>query len=316
MNTDLSLSLPLILLGGGATLAVLLGYLGLTMVLDARRKKWNRRLNGHDLSESGTLVPNLSPDKPTMRDRFDLAFDSMIQRTGLELSSAEALGLISFLAVVLAASLVLWRGQLWLGLVGIGLGVFLPLAVFWLMQARYRQQLQAQLPDAFYMLARALRAGLSLEQAMEVVGEQGTKPLGQEFKRCTAYLKLGLTVPAALQLMADRVRLLDFNAFVSAVSFQRTTGGNLAVILDRLAASTRDRNQFRGYLFAATAQARASAIFLACAGPALLLGYAIWQPAHVQTFFSTTTGWMVLAGALTLELLASIWLYNILRIDY
>ncbi len=116
--------------------------------------------------------------------------------------------------------------------------------------------------------------------------------------------------------MADRLRLLDFNAFVSAVAFQRTTGGNLALLLDRLAASTRDHNQFRGHLFAATAQARASAVFLACAGPVLLLGYAIFQPTHVQAFFQSSTGWMILAGALGVEFIAAIVVFSILRIEY
>ena len=40
-----------------------------------------------------------------------------------------------------------------------------------LTQARWRRRIQSLLPDTFFLVARSLRAGLSLEQALETVAE-------------------------------------------------------------------------------------------------------------------------------------------------
>jgi tight adherence protein B len=171
------------------------------------------------------------------------------------------------------------------------------------------------MPDTIYMLARSLRAGMSLEQAIELIGRQGMKPLANEFQRAHAQIELGLTVPAALQLSADRLGLLDFSSFVSLVTLHHNTGGNLAVLLDRLAANIRDHNQFRNHFLAATALGRTTAIFLAGAAPALLLAYAIFQPDFAMAFFQSTGGWITLGVILTLEIIGGLWLFQLLRYD-
>src|SRR5262249_8872282 len=155
--------------------------------------------------------------------------------------------------------LFLWRQDLALVAAGLVAGHVMPFIAYLVLRARQRQKLQQQLPDALFLLARSLRAGLSLEQAMTTVGQHGTKPLGGEFRRSPDQVRLGLPVTTALQSMADRLRLLDFNVFVTAVTLHRTMGGNLTVLLDRVATAIRDRNLFRGYFRAATALGRVTA---------------------------------------------------------
>jgi tight adherence protein B len=185
-----------------------------------------------------------------------------------------------------------------------------------MLQARQRRLLQNQLPDTFYLLARSLRAGLSLEQAIKLAGEEGPRPLAEEFRRASAQIQLGLSVPAALQLAAKRLQLFDFNALVATVSMYQSTGGNLALLLDRLAAATRDRNQFRNHFLAATALGRVTAIALALGAPLLALAYALWQPTFALPFFQSSAGLITLVIALGLELLGAFWLYRLLRFDY
>jgi tight adherence protein B len=265
------------------------------------------------------LLPQAPPPPPEARawnDRLDQGFERMVEYSGTGLDAQQVLGIISLAGVVLGGAFFLWRSQLWLGLLGFLIGAGVPLTIFWLLRVRRRRQLQELLPDAFYLLARSLRAGMSLEQALFLAADQGVKPLADEFRRCVSQVKLGLALPVALQLTADRIQLLDFNAFVSAVAFHRVSGGNLALILDRLAAGTRDRNQFRGHLASATAQGRITAVFLGLFGPVVLLVYALAQPTHVQAFFHSPTGWLAVALALVLEVIGTIWLYRLLRIEY
>ena len=159
-------------------------------------------------------------------------------------------------------------------------------------------------------------AGLSLEQAIALTGDQGAQPLADEFRRCAAQLRLGLAIPSALQLVAKRIQMLDFNVFVTTVTLHYTMGGNLALLLDRLAASTRDRNHFRGYFRTATAMARVTAIFIGIVSPVLLLIYAIFQPDHIKAFYESPNGWVAMGVAAVLQVIGIVWLYRLLRVEY
>ena len=205
-----------------------------------------------DPSASGTITIPPPPKDPF--DRFDNYFERFLRNTALGLSTAQSTAFMLFLAVILATATYLWREVAWLSCVAFVIGLMIPLAFFWFLQNRYRNQIQQSLPDTYYQLARSLCSGMTLEQAIEQVATRGQKPVSEEFQRATQQIKLGLSVPKALELMAPRIGLVDFDALVSTVSIYTQTGGNLALLLDRLAASTRDRNQFRGYFRSATAQ--------------------------------------------------------------
>lgn len=302
----------------GFVFALSLGlFLWLSRRLEKRRAALARRLGGPGrAAEADTAFDAVSKPPQGWSGRLDNAFDTMIQRTGLEVEPSQALALISLAAVALAATLFLWRGELWLSVLGLIVGGGGTLSVFLVLQRRYRRRLSEQLPDAYYLLSRSLRAGLSLEQAISLTGEQGAKPLAGEFHHCASQLQLGLAVPDALALVAKRIQLLDFDIFVSTVSLHYTMGGNLALLLDRLAASTRDRHHFRNYFRTATALSRVTAVAIGLMSPLLLLIYAIYPPDHVRAFFESSTGWTAMAVAGALQIIGIVWLYQILRVDY
>jgi len=308
---------PLILVGLTAGLALGV-FLAVRTFAERRRASWRRRVLGDEDTEPLALldldvVPNVTV--PLSR-RMDLAFEQIIRESGLDWSAEQALGLMTLVGVVLAGFLLLWRGDLWIVSLGLAAGMALPLVGFAILRRRWRLRLQNQLPDAFFLLARSLRAGETLEQGMETVATHGMRPLAGEFHRGLERIKLGLTVPAALQGMARRLQLTDFNVFVTAVTLHRTVGGNLMLLLDRVAASTRDRNQFRGYVRAATALGRITGLFVAAAAPALFVGYSVWQPDFVARFTQSANGVRALVAAAVLEVIGAVWLYLLLRFDY
>jgi tight adherence protein B len=285
--------------------------------LDRRHEQMQRRLKGATPSSDADITLSaVAPPEQGWAERLDGGFDAMIARTGLDVEPAQALGLIALTAVGLAGILFLWRGEVWLSVLGLILGGGGVLMIFLVMQNRHRRTLSDQLPDALYLLARSLRAGLSLEQAIGLTSEQGAQPLAGEFGRCAAQLRLGLAIPIALEAVAKRIQLLDFNVFVTTVSLHHTMGGNLALLLDRLAAGTRDRNLFRGHFQTATALSRVTAIFIGIMSPLLLLLYAIFKPEHVRSFFESPNGWIALAVAAALQIIGIAWLYRLLRVDY
>lgn len=301
------LELTLVGLAAGAVLAVLLAVRS-----RIERVRQSKLVPAGE--EDGELA--LPPPPTSWEGRTDRAFDLMVERADLGVSTAQALGWICLGGIAVGGVLGLWQDSLWAGALGFVLGAAAGLAVFAVTQRRWRARLQDQLPDIYLLMARSLRAGLSLDQAIALVGEKGSEPAAAEFRRCAQHLELGLALPAALEQMADRIQLADFNIFVSQLIVHRRVGGNLAQMLDRVAAATRDRNQFRGYYLAATALGRASGICISIAAPLFMLGYWLFHPEYVLRLTETPQGWTALGVALALEVIGVTWLLYLFRVDY
>ena len=76
---------------------------------------------------------------------------------------------------------------------------------------------------------------------MGMVADEMPEPIGPEFKKTFDQQNYGLPLRDALNLMPERVPLMDVHFFVTAVLIQRETGGNLSEILDNLARVVRER---------------------------------------------------------------------------
>lgn len=300
-----------------ASLGVAAAFFGLFLAIRSMTQGWRGRQSPADSPDStpGLDLPTPAHEKSWHR-RCDERFAQMTEATGLGLSPLEWTGAMLVISLGLAAGLYLWRGELNFALGGFVAGLAVPIFGLWLARRRVLTQIQKQLPDAFFFLARSLRAGLSFEQAMTLAATEGPQPLASELRRCADHLKLGLSPLAALQSAASRLQLPDFHVFVSVIALYTTTGGNLAQLLDKLAATTRDRNQYLGYFRSATALSRITAIAIGAAPPLLFLGYVFFEPDYAQRFFASSTGLVLLATAFGLESIGVVWLYLLLKVEY
>jgi len=125
-------------------------------------------------------------------------------------------------------------------------------------QRRRLKAFAARLPDTLSLLSNAMKAGLSLPQAIESVAENGAPPISEELARVVRETKLGSSTPAALANMVRRVGSEDLDLIVTAIAIQASVGGNLARILDGISHTIRQRVQIKSQIGAMTAQMRAS----------------------------------------------------------
>jgi tight adherence protein B len=166
-----------------------------------------------------------------------------------------------FLFVTLAVALALgliggWFVQ-WPGfLAGCALGTALPVGLLQFRRKARRERMLAQLPNAFELMARVIRAGQAVPQALQAVADAFEEPLAREFKRCQQQQELGLPPDVVFREMANRCGIVEFRIFVMAMLIHRQTGGNLSEILERLAALVRTRLRLRQQVRTLTAEGR------------------------------------------------------------
>ena len=150
-------------------------------------------------------------------------------------------------------------GLLW----GIGAAVVVgaaPIVFLAWKRGKRMQQFEAQFPDGLDAMARAIRAGNALGTAVQLVAEEMPNPIGGEFRRVFEETQLGLDPSDALARLAERTPTDDVRFFCTAVAIQRSSGGNLAEILDRLSEVIRERFRILSHARALSAQHRWSAI--------------------------------------------------------
>jgi tight adherence protein B len=112
------------------------------------------------------------------------------------------------------------------------------------------------LPEAIDLMVSALRAGHSLVSALGLVANESPDPIGPEFKICFDEQNYGLDLRTAMDNLVARVPLQDLRIIVTAIIIQRSSGGNLAEVLDKAAYLVRERFRLRRQVQTHTAQGR------------------------------------------------------------
>jgi tight adherence protein B len=203
-----------------------------------------------------TLPP---PAAANLRSRLE----ALLQQSQVPLSLKAFLGIVAGVALALAltgAFFLKWAGAAG----GLLVGAALPFVVLHCKRKAWQERFQKQLPSAFELMARVIRAGQSVPQAFKAVAEAFEEPLAGEFSRCQQQQDLGLRAEVVLHEMARRSGILELRIFVMALLIQRQTGGNLSEVLDRLATLIRNRLRLRQQVRTLTAEGRLQGWTLVC----------------------------------------------------
>ena len=199
------------------------------------------------------------PPRPILKVRLL----TLLERSGLKITPQQLLILSVGLGLVLGLAGTAFRGVL-LGLPLAGIGAIAPLFFVYRVFVSRREKMLAQLPAAFDLMARVVRAGQSIPQAFQAVADTLEDPISGEFAHCQRQQNLGLTPETTLRDMAHRCDILEMRIFVMAMLIQRQTGGNLAEVLERLAGLLRDRLRLRRQVRTLTAEGRLQGLTLFC----------------------------------------------------
>jgi tight adherence protein B len=242
------------------------------------------------------------------------ALDVLLQQSGTTWSVLQVLASGALLAV-LAAALAYWRGVPPLAGLGLcALALVLPGMLLLRARAARLHRIEAQLPEAVDFLARALRAGHSFSNVLQMVGDELPEPISAEFKFAHEEINYGVSMNEALQNLALRVPLTDLRYMVIAVLIQRESGGNLAELLNSIGGIIRARLKLLGRVRVLSAEGKMSALILGLMPPAMMLIMSVINPGYIRVLWTDPGGVRLLwysAGAVAVGLL---WMRRVIRI--
>ena len=165
------------------------------------------------------------------------------------------------------------------------------------LRGRRLSRFETQFPSAVDALASALRSGLSLPQALDMLSREMPDPLGPEFGQVVRQLNVGVGLDEALSDLMERVPSTDVGIFATAVQIQYRIGGNLSGILRTIASTVRERLKLRREIQVLTAQQRMSGYVVSLAP--VFVGVAIYfaSPGYIDRLFEPGIGRSMLMGA-------------------
>jgi tight adherence protein B len=183
-------------------------------------------------------------------------------------------------------------------------------------RARIRRlaRIEEQLPDAADFIARALRAGHSFTNVLQIVGNELSEPLSSEFRIAREEINYGVPMSEALHNMAARIPLTDLRYLIIAVLIQRETGGNLAEILTNISYIIRGRLKLAAQVRVLSAEGRMSAWILGLLPFAVMGMLVLTNPTYVQMLWIDPTGIKLLWYGLVMIVAGVIWLRKVIRI--
>ncbi|HPE16046.1 MAG TPA: type II secretion system F family protein [Oscillospiraceae bacterium] len=196
------------------------------------------------------------------------------------------------------------------------LGCSLPPAFVHLSKSKSRKAFDRQLLDALTVLCNSLRAGFSFQTALDNIALELPDPIAREFRRVSRECHLGMSMEESLTNLVARSGNEDLELIVSAVVIQRQVGGNLAQVLDNISDTIRSRIKLRGDIRTLTSSGTMSGYIIGFMPIFLLVVLMLVNPSHVEIFFTTRTGKLLLLLSAAMEAVGFFFVRKIINVKF
>ena len=119
-----------------------------------------------------------------------------------------------------------------------------------------KKQIEEQLLQAIIIMNSAFKSGKNIMQAIEIVKEELSSPIKEEFQIVSKDISYGLSLYEAFSRFANRVKLEEAKYITSSLSLLSKTGGNIVTVFNMIERNFYDRLRIKNELNALTGTSR------------------------------------------------------------
>lgn len=287
-----------VLSGAAAAAAVLLRFFAVQKMV--HESHWLR------VRQRGTCEP----------EKKVSALQRKAMQAGLEIPASH-LVLIGLAGAALGAGVAAAvTGKVTIALAGAALGAFAPVA--WVNRKVQGRALlfEAQFEMVLGHMAASIRAGQTVQQALEQAALGAISPAQDVLSRAVLYMRSGHTVVDALEQAGNTVNSRDLKVAAAAIGLHTQAGGDLALNLDQIADGIRDRRAFRSQVGAAVSEGVLTSNILVILPLIAVGGMRALNPGYMAPLFNTSQGMLVLAVCSAAILFGWLVIRRIVTIQY
>jgi tight adherence protein B len=289
-----------------------IGFGGLAFAFVGGDSRADKRLAAVARSDAKALSASADVDKAArkkqiadgLRDiekkgRRRVSLAARIDQAGLSITTQQYLiGSLFFGLLVSALAYVESKSALLTLLVGLTGALGLPQLTLARLRIRRINKFIANFPTTIDIIVRGIKSGLPLGDTFRIAASESTEPVKSEFRRVIEALSVGMTLPEAVERMAQRVPIAETNFFSIVIAIQGKSGGNLSEAMGNLSRVLRERKKMKGKISAMSMEAKASAAIIG-AVPFFVVGALyVSSPNYVSLLWTTIHGRMISAIAI------------------
>jgi tight adherence protein B len=312
------------------TMALVVSGLYFLLIVPAEKRTMRRRMQ---LARAEMLPPDAQDAESMLLraevlssipaiNRFLLKIPALsrlqlfLQQSAVDITAGFMLTLSFFSGWIVFLMALLFKMPMILALLFGLLAFSVPFLVIAIKRQRRFLKFEEQFPDAIDLLARAVRAGHAFTTGLNLIAKEMPSPMSDEFQRTYEQQNLGLSLRAAFDNLMHRMPLTDVRIFVTALTIQKESGGNLAEILDNLASVIRDRFKLMRQIRVYTAQGRLSLYLLVAIPPIMGIMIYFLNRDYIMRLFNDPIGTRILMVGILLQVLGYFTIRKIIQPKY
>lgn len=239
-----------------------------------------------------------------------------LEQSGLKLTMRGFILASLALAIVAAAGMALWGLNAIVVVVGsLAIGLGPPRWILRRIGQRRRKKFTDQFAGAVDVIVRGIQSGLPVDECFGMIARETPDPVGHEFRLIQESQRLGLSLEDALGRAYQRMSTAELKFFVTVLTIQRQTGGNLAETLSNLSQVLRERRQMAGKVRALSSEARASAAIIGSLPIAVGAMLFLVNSTYIMLLFTDPIGQLMVAGGITVMTIGTLVMRQMVRFE-
>jgi tight adherence protein B len=199
------------------------------------------------------------------------------------------------------------------GVLGAGLALAVPRVLRRRRVSSGRSVLEGQLASAVASVAAALRAGLSLSQAITFAAGEAGPPVSDALRAVAEREELGLSLDESLARWGRESASSDVRLVSDVLRLH--IGSGLPLVLDHARHALRERETTRREVRSLTAQARLSGTILGLLPIGFFLFLSVVSHHDMAAAYSSSMGVAAMAAGLVLDGLAFLWIRKLVAVE-
>ncbi|MET3705617.1 tight adherence protein B [Arthrobacter sp. UYEF6] len=239
----------------------------------------------------------------------------VLYNAGVKAAPADFTVGVAIASILVAAFVALLTHPL-LGLLAGAAVPFLARVMLSVLRDKRRDKFETQLTDTIQMLIGGLRVGHSVLRSVEAAAQEADSPTSEEFLRIVNETRIGKDAQLAFDDVAERMDSEDFKWISQAIQINREVGGDLAEVLEQVAATIRERSEIKGQIRSLSAEGRMSAYVLTAIPVGVAFMLAFINPGYLNVFVEKPLGLFMLVAALLMFAVGGFWMSRVVKIKF
>ncbi len=170
-------------------------------------------------------------------------------------------------------------------------------------------------PDVLDLMARSILSGHSIIDSINIVVDNSSGILAEEFNNISNNISLGSSLQESLDFSRKHIKINEFHYFCVITYVQQQTGGNITILLTNLANSLRKKLTVEKKIRSLSSEPIASAVIVGTL-PLMVISI-IWllNPDYLNPLIQQRIGQLIILGCILWQIIGVIIMRKIIKIE-